>query len=156
MSDFKVLLLSSLKSSSLETYTPSYPWLYCKPTLLGLLKKILNYSLLPSHHLFLSFPFSHSFAPTMLFHWASVPVPFYFFLEKVKVFCPTLRPHGLCLPGSSVHGILQARILEWVAVPFSRGPSWFRDWTWVSRIAGRFITVWASFIPVFTSHHIWL
>ena len=90
MSDFKVLFLSSLKSSSLETYTPSYPWLYCKPTLLCLFKKILNYSLLPSHHLLLSFPFSHSFAPTMLFHWASVPVPFYFFLEKMKVSCPTL------------------------------------------------------------------
>ena len=36
--------------------------------------------------------------------------------------CPTLRPHGLCsLPGSFVHGIFQARILEWVAVSFSRG-----------------------------------
>ena len=35
----------------------------------------------------------------------------------------TLRPHGLSLPGSSVHGILQARILEWVAIPFSRGSS---------------------------------
>ena len=38
-------------------------------------------------------------------------------------------------PGSSVHGILQARILEWVAIPFSRGSSWLRDWTWVSCIA---------------------
>ena len=37
-------------------------------------------------------------------------------------------------PGSSVHGILQARILEWVAVPFSRGSSRPRDQTWVSRI----------------------
>ena len=41
------------------------------------------------------------------------------------------------LPGSSVHGILQARILEWVAIPFSRGSSWPRDWTRVSCIAGR-------------------
>ena len=40
-----------------------------------------------------------------------------------------------CLPGSSVHGILQARILEWVAMPFSRGHSWPRDWSWVSPIA---------------------
>ena len=38
--------------------------------------------------------------------------------------CLTLQPHGLCsLPGSTVHGILQARILEWVAIPFSRGYS---------------------------------
>ena len=42
------------------------------------------------------------------------------------------------LPGSSVHEIFQARILEWVANPFSRGSSWFRDWTPVSHIAGRF------------------
>ena len=48
-----------------------------------------------------------------------------------------------CWPGSSVHGILQARILEWVAIPFSRGFSWPRDWTQVSCIAGRFFTVWA-------------
>ena len=41
-------------------------------------------------------------------------------------------------PGSSVHGILQARILEWVATPFSRRSSGPRDWTWVSSIAGRF------------------
>ena len=50
---------------------------------------------------------------------------------------------GCCLPGSSVHGILQARILEWVTIPFSRRSSWLRDWTWVSCgscIAGRFLT----------------
>ena len=38
------------------------------------------------------------------------------------------------LPGSSVYGILQSRILEWVAMPFSRGSSQPRDWTWVSRL----------------------
>ena len=42
------------------------------------------------------------------------------------------------------HGILQARILEWVAIPFSRGSSWPRSWTHVSCIAGRFFTIWAS------------
>ena len=46
--------------------------------------------------------------------------------------------------GSSVHGILQARILEWVAIPFSRGSSQPRDQPQVSCIAGRFFTVWAS------------
>ena len=46
-----------------------------------------------------------------------------------------------CTPlGSSVHGILQARIFQWVAIPFSRGSSWPRGWTWVSCIAGRFFT----------------
>ena len=41
-------------------------------------------------------------------------------------------------------GILKPRILEWVAIPFSRGSSWPRDRTWVSRIAGRFFTTWAT------------
>jgi len=46
---------------------------------------------------------------------------------------------GSCSPpGSSVHGILQARKLEWVAMPFSRGSSGPRDLTQVSHIAGRF------------------
>ena len=48
------------------------------------------------------------------------------------------------LPGSSVHGIFQARVLEWVAISFSRRSSWPRDWTQVSRIVGRRFTVWAT------------
>ena len=44
-------------------------------------------------------------------------------------------------PGSSVHGILQARILEWVAIPFCRESSRLRDETWVSCIAGRFFSI---------------
>ena len=47
-------------------------------------------------------------------------------------------------PGSSVHGILQARILGWVAIFFSRGSSWFKDQTQVSCMSGRFFTVWAT------------
>ena len=59
--------------------------------------------------------------------------------------CPSLCDHMDCSsPGSSVHGILQARILEWGAIPFSRGPSWPRDQTQVSCIAGRFFTVSAT------------
>jgi len=53
-----------------------------------------------------------------------------------------MRPHGLL--GSSGYGILQARILVWVSVPFSRGSSQPRDRTQVSRIAGRFFTVRAT------------
>ena len=48
------------------------------------------------------------------------------------------------LPGSSVHGIFQARVLEWVAIAFSRRSSWSRDWTQVSRIVGRRFTIWAT------------
>ena len=53
--------------------------------------------------------------------------------SEVAQSCPTLCN----LPGSSVHGILQARILEWVSISFSRGSSQPRDRTWVSCIAGR-------------------
>ena len=48
------------------------------------------------------------------------------------------------LPGSSVHGILQARILERVAIPFSRGSSRPRDQIQVSSIADTFFTIWAT------------
>ena len=47
-------------------------------------------------------------------------------------------------PGSSVHGILQAKILEWVAIYFSRGSSQPRDRTQVSHIAGRCFNLWAT------------
>ena len=58
--------------------------------------------------------------------------------------CLTLSDAMDCsLPGSSVHWILQERILEWVAIPFSRGSSQPRDRTQVSHIAGGFFTVWA-------------
>ena len=53
--------------------------------------------------------------------------------------CQTLSdPMDCSLPGSSVHGILQARILEWVAISFSKGSLQPKDWTWVPCIAGRF------------------
>ena len=55
--------------------------------------------------------------------------------------CPTpCDPMDCSLLGSSVHGILQARILKRVAIHFSRGSSWPRDQTWVSCIAGGFFT----------------
>ena len=76
--------------------------------------------------------------------WLSTAQP----MKKVKVlvvqlFLALCDPRDYRPPGSSVHGILQARILEWVAIPFSRGSSQPRDQTWVSCIAGRFFTIWA-------------
>ena len=62
-------------------------------------------------------------------------------LSRVWLFCDSM---DCSLPGSTVHGILQARIQEWVAIPFSRGSSWPRDQTWVSCLAERFFTVWAT------------
>ena len=50
--------------------------------------------------------------------------------------------------------ILQPRILEWIAISFSRGSSWPRNWTWVSCIVGRFWTDWAMREAPFTMHYI--
>ena len=58
--------------------------------------------------------------------------------SEVTQSCPTLcNPIDHSLPGSAVHGIFQARVLEWVAVSFSRGSSRPRDQTQVSSIVGR-------------------
>ena len=68
-----------------------------------------------------------------------------FYVNNVSFYIRALcDPMDWSLPGSSVHGILQARTVEWVAVPFSRGSSQFRDQTQVSCIAGRFFTVWVT------------
>ena len=63
---------------------------------------------------------------------------------KVAQSCLTLCDSVNCgPPGSSVHGILQARIWEWVAIPFSRS-SWPRNETWVPFILGTFFTIWST------------
>ena len=59
-----------------------------------------------------------------------------------SVMSASLRPHGL--PGSSVHGILQAKIRQWATISFSRGSSRLRDWIRVSCVAGRCFTIWAT------------
>ena len=64
----------------------------------------------------------------------------YYQLRKMKVKCPTLCDPMDC-PGSSIHGIFQARVLQWVAISLSRGFSWPRDRTQVSHVAGRSFTV---------------
>ena len=65
--------------------------------------------------------------------------------SEVAQSCPTLcDPMDCSLSGSSVHGIFQARVLEWIAISFSKGSSQPRNWTRVSRFAGRRFTVWAT------------
>ena len=70
-------------------------------------------------------------------------------VKVLKVLVPqsrmTLSSRRDCSPpGSSVHGILQATILEWGAISFSRGSSQHRDRTQVSCIIDRFVTIWAK------------
>ena len=65
--------------------------------------------------------------------------------SEVAQSSPTLcDPMDCSLPGSSVHGIFQARVLEWVTIAFSRGSSPLRNQIQVSRIAGRRFTIWAT------------
>ena len=72
----------------------------------------------------------------LLIYWSEV---------LVIQLCPTLYdPIGCSLPDSSAHGILQARILQWVAIPFSKKSSQHRDWTHIFYISGGFFTIWAT------------
>ena len=65
--------------------------------------------------------------------------------SEVAQSCPTLcDPMDCSLPGFSVHGILQARVLEWFTISFSRGSSQPRDRTWISHIGGRRFNLWAT------------
>ena len=64
--------------------------------------------------------------------------------DLVAKSCDSCDPMDCSPPGSSVHGISQARLLEWVAISFSRGSSQARIQTQVSYIAGRFFTNWAT------------
>ena len=84
----------------------------------------------------------YSSKSTVLILWGASESP----KVKVKVLvaqsCLTLCDPTDC--SSSVHGILQARILEWVAILFARGSSWPRDQIQVSCTAGRFFTIWAT------------
>ena len=71
---------------------------------------------------------------------------YFFFFLLVTQLCPTLcDPMDYSPSGSSVLGILQERILEWVTISFSRGSSQPRDQTQVSHIVGRFLTIWDKY-----------
>ena len=72
--------------------------------------------------------------------------------NEVAQSCPTLcDPMDCSLPGSSIHGIFQARILKWIAISFSRRSSQPRDWKQVSHIVGRHFTIWATREAYFSS-----
>ena len=67
--------------------------------------------------------------------------------------CPTLCNPMVCRPpGSSVHGISQTRLLEWVDIPLPRGASRPRDQTWASCTAGRFFASWANSFNTFKTN----
>ena len=103
----------------------------------------------------------HSAFISALFSFSSLRVLAWKWNVKLKVSvaqpCPTLCNRMDCrLPGSSVHGILQQRILEWVTIPFSRGSSQTRDKTQVFCIAGRFFIIWATRVTLLHTLGMWL
>ena len=103
-----------------------------------------------------------SFSPSLLLGWSflGIQLPVWATIPRLLLYrvwkwkyiesevaqsCLTLcDPVDCSPPGSSVHGILQARILEWIAIFFSRGSSWPRDRTQVSCISGRCFNLWAT------------
>ena len=77
--------------------------------------------------------------------WVIVLNPAKWSESEVTQLCLILcDPMDRSLSGSSVHGIFQARVLEWGAIAFPRGSSRPRDWAWVPRVVGRCFTVWAK------------
>lgn len=79
----------------------------------------------------------------MSIHVVAPDISYLFWLHSIQL-CPTLcDPMNCNLPGSSAHGIFQARMLEWVAISLSRGSSEPRDWTQVSCTTGRFFSDWS-------------
>ena len=96
---------------------------------------------------------AHQAPPSLEFsrqeHWSGLPFPSPMHESKKwkwsrSVVSDSYDPMDCSLPGSSVHGILQARIWDWVAISFSRESSQPRNQTWVSCTAGRFFTDWAT------------
>ena len=77
---------------------------------------------------------NHIFFP-FVYMWKVLVIPLHLTLWD---------PMDCSPPGSSVHGILQARMLEWVAFLFSKRSFWSRDWTHVSHTVGRFFTIWVT------------
>ena len=95
--------------------------------------------------IFSSFTYVQTILISTVYCYAIIPDKSVCLFVKMKVAQSRLT---LCDPVDyTVHGILQARTLEWVALPFSRGSSQARDWTQVSCITGRFLTSWVPGKP---------
>ena len=86
-----------------------------------------------------------------------VPLIYIYMVKESEVaqsYLTLSDPMDCSLPGSSVHGIFQTIVLEWIAISFSRGSSQIRDWTWVSLIVDGHFTIWAtSEVPMYLYLH---
>ena len=126
--------------SSLADQLWSYLWIKSFWKRLFLLGEIFqNFSMVKELFIWPGASTSLLWPVLLLFHCTFI------FLFFVTQSCPTLcDPKDCSLPDSSSHGIFQARILEWVAISLSSRSSQPRDWTRVSRIAGRCFTIYAT------------
>ena len=124
-------------------YPPSYIQIFQDLYIVKCKKKKKNslaFCLLPPKTLYICIMYSPN-----LPHQQKNPLNHSSVAVLVAQSCPTLWDPVTCrLPGSSVRGILQARILEWISIPFSRGYFWPKDWTQVSCTVGRFFTIWTT------------
>ena len=109
----------------LGTWAPPVYWVWGRSAVSSFCRWLITNSL-KKHYCFLTFKFT----------WG-------IFAKSLQSCLTLCSPLDCSPPGSSIHGILQARILEWVAISFSRGSSQPRNRTQVSCIAGRFFTYWA-------------
>ena len=113
------------------------------PTLTLTFKKFRRLTNFLSHHpLYTHIPFIYIFYNPYL-------SPFFagWLLSHVQLFCDTM---DCSPPGSSVHGISNVRMLEWVAIPFSKGSFWFRDQTHISWIGKQVLYCWATWEAPFS------
>ena len=102
-------------------------------------------------YIYIDLPFLWSLPPTHFpsisfgYEWSQQTLVLqYLWPCNQLLFSHSVVSDSVTPPGSSVHGILQARILEWVAIFFSRGSSQSRDWTWVSCIGRQILYHWAA------------
>ena len=86
----------------------------------------------------------HHFVSQQTLMIISVALLLHQHLQSLQLSLTLCNPMDCSLPGSSLHGIFQARIVEWVSMSFSRRSSRPRYWTQVSTIVGRLFTVWAT------------
>ena len=135
-----------------NSYSAHSPWSVCSFGFCDLKKILVVSSVFLFHFIFCSLEFIFTLCEHLYKHVSQKQSDTCLTLLKwsCSVMSDSLWPHGLGSPPGSSTGILQARILEWVAISFSRGSSWPRDWTQVSLIAGRGFNLWATReVPIF-------
>ena len=114
-----------------------------------------SFTLLNSNHNHISQHYCHNYTQYLFWHSHLLyevntiisPISQMKTMRPARLTCPQsffYHPMDCSLPGSSVHGICQAGILDWGAISFSRGSSWPRDQTRVSCIGRQFLYHWAS------------